>query len=120
MSQFEEPTMLAKFDRSFGDTKEELRLEAGEFNGSPTYALRRYFMGRDGRWRWVSQKPTQSGQCWERLNLKARELRALGEALILASEKAPAPDFRATAPRARTVSAPAAELASAGFDDIPF
>ena len=83
---FEQPTVIATFDRSYGDKKEELRLEQGEFQGKPTFSLRLYWQTPDGAWRWAAQKPTQSGKCWERLNLKGRELKELGEALIRASQ----------------------------------
>ncbi len=110
---FEEPTVIATFDRSFGDKKERLQLERGEYNGKPTFTLRLYWQTPDGAWRWSSQKPTQSGKCWERLNLRAKELRAVGEALIAASEDVPADkpqgrsDFRHSEP-------------SPLSDDIPF
>lgn len=114
---FEENTVLAKFNRSFGDKKEELRLERGEYNGKPTFTLRLYWQTPDGAWRWASQKPTTSGKCWERLNLKQKELQALGEALIAAANDTGVPskeDFRATRPRDEP-------LASTGTDDdIPF
>jgi hypothetical protein len=84
---FQEPDVIATFDRSYGDKKEELRLEKGEFNGNPTFTLRLHWQAGDGTWRWAAQKPTQSGKCWERLNLKAKELKALGEALIAASKQ---------------------------------
>lgn len=87
MSRFEEPTTLAAFDRSWNDKKEELRLERGEYQGKPTYGLRIYWKGNDGSWRWAAQKPTQSGKCWERLNLKPSELLLLGEALIKAAKE---------------------------------
>lgn len=82
MSNYVEPETIATFNRSWKDRKEELRLERGEYNGRPTYTLRVYWQTDDGSWRWSSQKPTQSGKCWERLGLKAKELRELGEALI--------------------------------------
>jgi hypothetical protein len=108
---FEEAEVLATFNRSFGDRKEELRLERGSYEGKPTYTLRLYWQGGDGIWRWGQQKPTQSGKCWERLNLKARELRDLGAALMLAADdmaRAPAPAKRAPAER------------EPESDDIPF
>lgn len=115
MGQFEEPTTLAKFDRSWGDKKEELRLERGEFQGKPTYSLRLYWQGQDGSWRWASQKPTASGKSWERINLKARELRELGAALLAAADGTPS---ESEAPRRSRRSEPAhAEVAD---DDIPF
>jgi hypothetical protein len=80
--QFVEAEVIARFDRSYGDKNEELRLERGEYQGKPTYSLRLYWQAQDGTWRWAAQKPTQSGKCWERLNLKQRELHSLGEALI--------------------------------------
>lgn len=120
---FEEPEVLATFDRSFGDKKEQLRLERGEYQGKPTYSLRLYWQAADGIWRWASQKPTQSGKCWERLNLKAKELRDLGAALMAAADGGSArpaqPDFRATNPTRpvrSTLPSPSASLE----DDIPF
>jgi hypothetical protein len=115
---FEEPDVLATFDRSFGDKKEQLRLERGSYEGKPTYTLRLYWQGGDGVWRWGQQKPTQSGKCWERLNLKARELRDLGAALMLAADSAPAPT---PSPRQqhREATRPTT-FAEPGEDDIPF
>ncbi len=110
---FQEPDVIAKFDRSFGDKKEELRLERGEFNGNPTFTLRLHWQAADGTWRWAAQKPTQSGKCWARLNLKSKELKALGEALIAAS-KTPA---NTNAKPAARKEAAYAEVAD---DDIPF
>lgn len=108
---FEDPDILARFDRSFGDKKEELRLERGTYNDKPTYTLRLYWQTPDGSWRWASQKPTTSGKCWERLNLKAKELQAVGEALIRAAKDAPRP---AAAQKREPV------FAEPGDDDIPF
>jgi len=109
---FEEATVLAKFDRSFGDKKEELRFEQGTYQDKPTYTLRLYWQGGDGIWRWASQKPTQSGKSWERLNLKVKELKALGEALIQASRLTPQ---RAAAPQPR-----ASAFSEPEVDDVPF
>jgi hypothetical protein len=86
MSTFEEPTVIATFDRSFGERREQLRLERSEFNGWPVFMLRVLWQSEDGTWRWSQAKPSQSGKCWQAFSLKARELRELGEALIAASE----------------------------------
>jgi hypothetical protein len=114
---FEEPTLIAKFDRSFGDKKEELRFERGEYKGKPTFALRAYWQTPDGAWRWCTQQPSQAGgKCWKALHLKAHELQALGEALIHAAADAgnpPKPDFRAT--RSEPRPSPLAD-----DDSIPF
>ena len=115
MGQFEEPTVLATFDRSWGDKKEEMRLERGSYNGKPTYALRLYWQGGDGSWRWASQKPTASGKCWERLNLKARELRELGAALLAAADG----DTSDSPPPRRSRRSEPAHF-EAGDDDVPF
>lgn len=112
---FAEPEVIATFDRSFGDKKEELRLEKGEFQGKPTFSLRLYWQTPEGGWRWAAQKPTTSGKCWERLNLKGRELRQLGEALITASSYV-ANDNSRGRPAARGGSLPA----NVNDDDIPF
>ncbi len=120
---FEEPTVLATFDRSFGDKKERLQLERGEYNGKPTHTLRLYWQTPDGAWRWCSQKPTQSGKCWERLNLKSKELRALGEALIAASEDVPAdkPSGRYETPAAKSSRSDFRHSEPSPLsDDIPF
>jgi hypothetical protein len=82
---FEEPQTLATFDRTWQDKHEELRLERGEYQGRPTYSLRLYWQTPEGQWRWSAAKPTQAGKTWQVLNLKAKELRALGEALIAAA-----------------------------------
>lgn len=105
--------MLATIDRSWGDRKEELRLEKGDYEGKPTFTLRLHWQGGDGKWRWGVQKPTQSGKCWERLNLKARELRALGQALIEASKQTA--DQRQSEPRPRNT-----HPVAINDDDIPF
>lgn len=112
---FSEPEVIATFDRSWGDKKEELRLERGEYQGKPTFSLRLYWQTPDGAWRWAAQKPTQSGKCWERLNLKGKELRALGEALVAASQGA-SNDNAGSLHRAKG----GFPLASVNDDDIPF
>ena len=109
---FEEADILAKFDRSFGDKKEELRLERGDYQGKPTYTLRLYWQTPDGAWRWSSQKPTQSGKCWERLNLKSKELKAIGETLIRAANNAPKPSH---SPQKQ-----ASAFSEPETDDLPF
>lgn len=116
---FEEPEVLATLDRSYGDKHEELRLERGEYQGKPTFTLRLHWQAADGKWRWSSQKPTQSGKCWERLNIKQRELRELGEALIAAAD-----DNGSSMPKPR--AAPTARstgdhrVLEVEDDDIPF
>ena len=85
---FEEPTILATFDRSYGDKHERLQLEQGEYNGRPTFALRVCWQADDGSWRWSAAKLNDKGRAWQSLNLKARELRELGEALIAAAADA--------------------------------
>ena len=113
---FEEPEVLASFDRTWGENKEELRLERGTYKDKPTYTLRLCWQAPDGMWRWAKQKPTQSGNCWERLNLKAAELRELGQALIDASNNTSyAQPARAPRP-SRAESKPS----TFSDDDIPF
>jgi hypothetical protein len=112
---FAEPEVIATFDRSWGDKKEELRLERGEYQGKSTFALRLYWQTPDGQWRWAAQKPTQSGKCWERLNLKGRELRELGEALVRASTGA---NDNAEIRRSKPGGFPLASIGN--DDDIPF
>ena len=109
---FEDTQVIATFDRSWGDRKEQLQLERGEYNGKPTFALRVLWKTPDGQWRWSPKKPTANGKTWESLNLKARELRALGEALIAASSDAPT---ERSGP-SRTEPTRAAHV----DDDIPF
>jgi hypothetical protein len=115
---FEDPEIIARFDRSYGDKKEELRLERGMYQDKPTYTLRLYWQTPDGSWRWSSQKPTTSGKCWERLNLKARELRDVGAALMLAA------DDMARAPAPRSPPQPQKRepvfMAETRDDDLPF
>ncbi len=115
---FTEPEIIASFDRSYGDKKEELRLERGDYQGKPTFCLRLYWQAGDGAWRWASQKPTQSGKCWERMNLKARELKAIGEALIQASAAMPTQtqERREPAPERRKQT----NFSEPETDDIPF
>lgn len=111
---FAEPNVIATFDRSWGDKKEELRLEQGEYQGKTTFSLRLYWQTPDGQWRWAAQKPTTSGKCWERLNLKSKELRQLGEALITASSYVANDNSRGRPTRGGTLPADVNE------DDIPF
>ena len=122
---FEAPEVLATLDRSYGDKKEVLRLERGMYQDKPTFTLRLHWQAPDGKWRWSSQKPTQSGKCWERLNIKQRELRELGEALIAAADDSSvpskAPDFRSTGggrpePRSQVDH----RVLEVEDDDIPF
>lgn len=113
---FEEAEVLASFDRTWGENKEELRLERGTYKDKPTYTLRLCWQAPDGMWRWAKQKPTQSGNCWERLNLKAAELRALGQALLDAAEGAPPAERRAPRPPRADYRPPT----PVNDDDIPF
>jgi hypothetical protein len=116
MSNYEEPNVLCRLDRSFGEKKEELRLEQGEYEGKPTYALRVCWQGHDDKWRWAQQKPSQnSGKCWQQMHLKAGELQKLGEALIAAARGGTKP--RSSPPRPVR---PVGEPVFAGDDDIPF
>ena len=119
MAQFEEPEVLATFDRSFGDKHEQLRFERGSFNGRATYTLRVYWQADDGQWRWSQAKPTSSGKVWASLNLKAKELRTLGEMLIAESEQ-PQP-AQGSQPQTTPVqqSRPAAAPTD-DMDSIPF
>lgn len=110
---FTEPEVLASFDRSWGDKKEELRLERGEYQGKPTFALRVSWQAGDGVWRWAQSKPNQNGKCWQSLNLKARELEELGRALIEAAHSKPSAPPRARGPARVEFTAPET-------DDIPF
>lgn len=116
MTAFEQPTVIATFDRSYGDKREELRFEQGEYQGKPTFSLRLYWQTPDGAWRWAAQKPTQSGKCWERLNLKGRELKELGEALIRASSGVANDNSRGPS----RVSRHLPPIANVSDDDIPF
>jgi hypothetical protein len=112
MSQFEEPTILAQLDRSFGDRKEELRLEQGEYQGKPTFTLRLVWQGQDQKWRWSQQRPSaSSGKCWQQLNVRAGELLKLGEALIAAA--------RGGGSVTKPIRADKGAV-FAGDDDIPF
>lgn len=112
---FDDIHTLATLDRSWGDRKEELRFERSEFKGKPTYALRIYWQTPDGAWRWSPQKPTAAGKHWASFNLKAAELRELGEAMVQASVTVPTERSGRSGPRKG--SPPPAELSD---DDIPF
>lgn len=110
---FEEAEILATFDRSFGEKKLEMRLERGHYKGSPTFTLRLYWQAPgESLWRWSAQTPTQSGKCWERFNLKSKELAALGQALLDASH--------AVGAKTRSLPAPFHEPTEPQDDDIPF
>lgn len=112
---FTEPEVLASFDRSWGDKKEELRLERGEYQGKPTFTLRVSWRGTDGNWRWAQQKPNDKGKCWQSLNLKQRELEELGRALIEAAHS------KSSSPaRSRSDFRSSGGPQPVGEDDIPF
>jgi hypothetical protein len=84
---FEEPEILADFDRSYRDQRERLVLEKGEYRGSPTYCLRVLWQNPEGAWRWRACKPTSTGKTWTALHIKARELRELGLALTAEADE---------------------------------
>lgn len=119
---FEEPHVIQVFDRSYGDRKEELRFERGSYNGRDTFSLRLYWQGNDGKWRWAEQKPSQSGKCWQSLNLKAHELRELGEALIAEAggKTASAPQQQRAQPKREYKGSTGQPSAAEHSDDIPF
>jgi hypothetical protein len=88
MSEFIEPDIIWRSDRSYGEKRERVQLERGEFNGRPTYKLRALWQSDDGVWRWTRARETSSGKAWTEFGLKQRELESLG-ALLLAEAKAP-------------------------------
>ncbi len=115
MAAFQEPEVLATFDRSYDDKKDRLQLEKGEFKGRSTFTLRAVWLAQDGRWRWTAQKPSSSGKCWERLNIKGRELFELGEALIQAAKDAGIERVE-PAPRQQVRDTPGRKAAREKFD----
>jgi hypothetical protein len=129
MSQFEEPEVLATFDRSFGDRRERLQLERGSYQGRATFSLRVCWETPEGQWRWSAAKPSASGKCFQSLNLKQRELCELGQALIKAAEETGSAPAQ---PRQRVKDTSARQRERAKFDrqktvhgaeddaDIPF
>lgn len=82
---FQENEVLATFDRSWDDRKERLQLERGSYNGKPTFALRVCWQADDNTWRWSQARLNDKGKAFQAMSIKARELRALGEALIQAA-----------------------------------
>lgn len=103
MSQpFDEPKVLADFDRSFGERHERLVLEKGEYRGRPTYCLRVLWRNQAGEWRWSAAKPSSTGRTWQALNLRARELRALGQSLLAEAEEMERVGAPTAAPTPRT------------------
>jgi hypothetical protein len=85
--EFEQPEILAEFDRSYREKRERLVLEKGEYRGSPTYCLRVLWQNAEGAWRWRACKPTSTGRTWIAVHLKARELRDLGLALTAEADE---------------------------------
>ena len=81
---YEEPTVIWESDRSFGDKKEKLQLELGEYNGRPTFTLRQLFETENG-WRWARAREDRNGRCWAAMNLREKELASLAEALMKAA-----------------------------------
>lgn len=130
MSDFTEPETLWESDRTFGEKAELIRLEKGEYNGKSTYSLRVLFKNRDGEWRWSQARADGKGRCWASLNLKAKELKELGEALLREANDERAGELRRQAERAgplhaadtqspsRPTRKPPAEAIEDG--DIPF
>jgi hypothetical protein len=103
MSQpFDEPKVLADFDRSFGERYERLVLEKGEYRGRPTYCLRVLWRNQAGEWRWSAAKPSSTGRTWQALNVRARELRALGQVLMAEADELERGGAPAAAPAPRT------------------
>ena len=86
MPEFEQPEILAEFDRSYGDRHEKLVLERGQYQGRPTFTIRMLWRAPDGVWRWSAPKPTSTGRVWAAIGVKARELKALGLALVEAAD----------------------------------
>lgn len=87
MSDFTEPEVLASFDRTVGEHKEQLALEKGEFRGRPTYCLRLRWQNAEGAWRWSQAKASSTGRYFAALTVKARELRELGLALVAEADE---------------------------------
>jgi hypothetical protein len=83
---FVEPDIIFRADRTYNDSEEELRLERSEWQGKDVYRLRVVFKTQEGQWRWSQARPSSTQRYWQEFNLKARELRALGELLIAESE----------------------------------
>lgn len=79
---FTEPDIIFRADRSYQESEEELRLERSEWQGKDVYRLRVVWKTPDGQWRWSQARPSSTNRYWQEFNLKARELRALGELLI--------------------------------------
>lgn len=89
-SNFQNDEILWTGDRAFGDKKDRVQLEQGEYNGKPTFCLRETWCTPDGEYRWSQVRPDKNGKYWARFQLKAGELRSLGEALIAAANVADA------------------------------
>jgi hypothetical protein len=88
MSEFREPKVLWQVERVGG---ERLQLEQDEYNGRPTFALRRLIHTPNG-WRWSKIQPDAKGRAWAVLRLKPEDLRELGAALIAAAGGLPEPE----------------------------
>ena len=86
MGQFVEDTVLWTAPREFGDKKDCVRLEQGEYKENPTFNLREMWQTPDGEYRWSQVRADKNGKYWSRFGIKAAELRGLGEALIAAAD----------------------------------
>lgn len=59
-----------------------IQLVAGEYNGYPTFQLRRVWKAPDGKAAWCKKKPDKQGRAWDNMPIKRGELAELGQALI--------------------------------------
>jgi hypothetical protein len=118
VTDFKQDEVLWESDRSFGEKAEQLRLEKGEYQGKPTYSLRLMFKNRDGDWRWSQVRADSKGRHWASLNLRAKELPGLLEALQREIEGNRAGALRDQAQKAEGKAARRrAEPDGDGFDD---
>lgn len=99
MSNWQEPEVIWRSDRSWKEKGEEVRLERGEYQGHSTYKLRLMWRTDDGSWRWSQARETSSGKTWAEFGLKQRELESLGK-LLLAEAKSPQPAIDVSTPLA--------------------
>lgn len=59
-----------------------IQVVAGEYNGYPTFQLRRVWKAPDNRIAWCKKKPDKNGKAWDSMPIKRDELLELGQALI--------------------------------------
>jgi hypothetical protein len=128
-SNWSEPETLWSNDREYQGKVDRIALERSEYQGRTNVDLRMLWRADDGSFRWSQTREDRNGKHWLVLRIRDNELRALGEALIAASDGRRADRLRDQASKAginakvtATTNSAKQRAAAADEDDdrIPF